>query len=402
MQKKKSFEDFYNGFTNSLVTLEGIKDEKISSQNKKNLDTYFVRAYKRQPAEPEVERLPPPYDKLLPMQDKSGKWNNLPAVLECLDMPPDATLGQNLDPSVEATVFAIAAIRQRPELASKMMEAHDLGFQWVSSRGLVTLAIEMIFNFQEPDYKKQYKASIDRTGQPKPVLSDIGNSHVQPRKDDGESLSRSQTMSRATSMISQNALDERSQSVELPELVMIKETEGEDSSSNSMSKSQFTAAYPSLDTVNKSPTKQQLYESAQLRVEEHQDLLVKYATQFDKVCKEVRQCADRCIKTFQTAPTHELRNQAFEELTCMLGPGLMELPGVLDWRRHGAPSFRETCISVLAAIDDLATLRLDAQEAYLNWKGRPAIDPKIVPELLTARWTFTWEGRDLALIVLHR
>lgn len=86
----------------------------------------------------------------------------------------------------------------------------------------------------------------------------------------------------------------------------------------------------------------------------------------------------------------------------MLGPGMPPLPGVSDWRKHGAPSFRAACLQLLSSIHRLAELRLDAQEAYINWQGRPAIDPDILPELKNARWTFTWEGEDVVLKLLHR
>lgn len=42
------------------------------------------------------------------------------------------------------------------------------------------MAIEMIFCFREPDYKKQYKASRDRSGLPVARLSDFVNTTVAP------------------------------------------------------------------------------------------------------------------------------------------------------------------------------------------------------------------------------
>lgn len=100
----KTFEQFYEGFTNSRATQEAIKDDKISSKTKKTLDTYFRRAYSGKPAQPAPQKLPAPYDKLLPLQDKAGKWNDLQAVLDCLDMPEGTTLDQNLEEWEEATV----------------------------------------------------------------------------------------------------------------------------------------------------------------------------------------------------------------------------------------------------------------------------------------------------------
>lgn len=103
----RTFEQFYDGFTNCRATQEGIKDDKISSKTRKTLDVYFKRAYAGKPAHPIVEKLPPPYAKLLSLQDKSGKWTNLQEVLACLDMPEDTTLNQNLQEWEEATVLFI-------------------------------------------------------------------------------------------------------------------------------------------------------------------------------------------------------------------------------------------------------------------------------------------------------
>lgn len=188
---QKTFEQFYEGFTNCRATQEGIKDEKISSKTKKTLDTYFKRAYAGTPSQPHVQSLPPPYDGLMPLQDKSGQWTDLQAVLDCLDMPEGTTLDQNLEEWEEATVFAVAAIRQRPELADRLMEAHDRAFAWVSSRGYIAMAIEMIFCFREPEYKKAYKDKLDRSGLPVPPLSDFGTSTVAPSVGQAESSSMS-------------------------------------------------------------------------------------------------------------------------------------------------------------------------------------------------------------------
>lgn len=133
-----------------------------------------------------------------------------------------------------------------------------------------------------------------------------------------------------------------------------------------------------------------------------QDVVVQCASEFDQCCAAVRRCVNRCIRGYQSAATHEERNRSFDELTAMLGPGLRPLPGVPDWRRQGAPSFRGVCVRLLCAVQRAAELRLDAQEAHLSWKGRPAIDPEVLPELRDARWTFSWEGGDLVLKVLHR
>ena len=97
------------------------------------------------------------------------------------------------------------------------------------------------------------------------------------------------------------------------------------------------------------------------------------------------------------------RNISFDELTSLLGDGQEPLPGVDGWRGRGCSSFRKACVDTLCAIDDLAVCRLDVEEAFLMWTGRPAVEAAaVLPGLADARWTFSWGGADLALKVLHR
>ncbi len=103
----RTFSDFYNAFSNCAVTQEALKDGKISSRTTKLLDRYVRKAYGGKFILPEMPPLPPPFEELLPLQDKSGVWTDLDAVLSCLSMPKEVRIGQNLQMEEEATIFAI-------------------------------------------------------------------------------------------------------------------------------------------------------------------------------------------------------------------------------------------------------------------------------------------------------
>ena len=161
-QRARTFGDFFDAFSSSIATQEAIKDGTISSDSLKHLNTYVKKAYASKHVPKETPALPPPYDLLISLQDRTGKWCDLQQVLSVLDLPPDTRLGRGLEDWEEGTVFAVAALRQRPELFSSLCEAHDKGLQWISSRGLITMALEILGDYQEPDYRRTYKQSVDR------------------------------------------------------------------------------------------------------------------------------------------------------------------------------------------------------------------------------------------------
>ena len=130
--------------------------------------------------------------------------------------------------------------------------------------------------------------------------------------------------------------------------------------------------------------------------------VVKNAELFDKVCAELKLCCKRTIDTFFESQTFGERNTSFDEMTCLLADGQPPLPGVSGWRSRGCSGFRSTCVALLCSVDDLATCRLDVDEAYKQWKGRPPIEIEGPSNLAESRWTFTWAGQDLVMSVLHR
>lgn len=129
---------------------------------------------------------------------------------------------------------------------------------------------------------------------------------------------------------------------------------------------------------------------------------MKCAEAFDRVCTELKLCCKRTIDLFFESQTYGERNSSFDEMTCLLADGQSPLPGVSGWRSRGCSGFRSTCVTLLCAIDDLAICRLDIEEAYQQWKGRPAIESEDRSSLADSRWTFTWAGKDLVISVLHR
>lgn len=128
--------------------------------------------------------------------------------------------------------------------------------------------------------------------------------------------------------------------------------------------------------------------------------MVGFAIEFESISLRLERVYKQAVKTYNAASTHSERNVAFDELTCILGEGLRPISGVTDWRAAGAPSFRRACLDILSSLQRIAELRLDLEEARLRWQGHPLRMPAPSADMVDARWTFSWGGRDLARIVL--
>jgi hypothetical protein len=146
----EKFDNFYAAFSGATILETAVKEGTVPFHSKKSLNTYFKKVYAKRPATPEPPRpLPYPYNLLVKLQSKDGRWTNVDKVLALLDLPRSVLL-EGLDGWENATVFALAAIRQRPDLAEDLMDAHDRAFQWMESRGLVYRALERIYSAAAP------------------------------------------------------------------------------------------------------------------------------------------------------------------------------------------------------------------------------------------------------------
>jgi hypothetical protein len=145
------FDSFYSAFSGAAILETAVKEDTVPFYTKKSLNTYFKRVYGKRPASPEPPRhLPHPYNHLVRLQNKDGRWTDVEKILTLLDLPRSVLL-EGLEAWENATVFALAAIRQRPDLAQDLMDAHDRAFQWMESRGLVYRALERIYTAEGKD-----------------------------------------------------------------------------------------------------------------------------------------------------------------------------------------------------------------------------------------------------------
>lgn len=144
------FDNFYAAFSGAAILETAVKEGTVPFSNKRSLNAYFKKVYAKRAPTPEAKRpLPYPYDRLAQLQGKDGRWTNEDKMLDLLQLPRSVLL-DGLEPWENATVFALAAIRQRPDLAEDLLDAHDRAFQWIESRGLVYRALERIYAAEAP------------------------------------------------------------------------------------------------------------------------------------------------------------------------------------------------------------------------------------------------------------
>jgi hypothetical protein len=112
---------------------------------------------------PRTSKIPSPFQELLELQLPDGRWPSLEDVFFCLNLPLGTGietglglgigLGQqqqklNLEIWEEATIFALASIRQRYDLFYCLGDAHDKAMTWISnlnaSKNLIRQATEIL------------------------------------------------------------------------------------------------------------------------------------------------------------------------------------------------------------------------------------------------------------------
>ena len=70
----------------------------------------------------------------------------------------------------------------------------------------------------------------------------------------------------------------------------------------------------------------------------------------DQYIDELKFCLRRAVKKFRAAKLHSQRQDAFEELTAMLGPRVSARAGYLDWRGHEIRGVPLTIIEAVEAV----------------------------------------------------
>eukprot|EP00600_Ochromonadales_sp_CCMP1393_P003918 CAMPEP_0174992338 /NCGR_PEP_ID=MMETSP0004_2-20121128/22452_1 /TAXON_ID=420556 /ORGANISM="Ochromonas sp., Strain CCMP1393" /LENGTH=225 /DNA_ID=CAMNT_0016246307 /DNA_START=99 /DNA_END=776 /DNA_ORIENTATION=+ len=136
------------------------------------------------------------------------------------------------------------------------------------------------------------------------------------------------------------------------------------------------------------------------KVNQLQLKVIDLCIEIEKVIETVSECAERCIASYRTADTRNLRHKQFEELTCMLGEGKAPMPGFEDdWRGRGCIGVRPVMVQFFLSVQVLAEERLRLQELE-SPQGR-GLDDKIHVETNLTRWQLMWNGHDVVMKVLH-
>lgn len=159
----QSFENFYNAFVSCPETHQAIENGIISTSKKGYKRPLSVRKKELSSLEltrPLVSAIPSPYSELLRQQLDDGRWGNLEDVLSCLHVPYGRYLGiETMEIWEEATIFALAMIRQRYDLFPLLGDAHDRAMKWIlSSKHLLKQAIEIIVKYQDPSIERKPKS----------------------------------------------------------------------------------------------------------------------------------------------------------------------------------------------------------------------------------------------------
>jgi hypothetical protein len=126
--------DFYDAFSSSAPTQIALKNQETSTDGD-NLTKYLRRSayvfYKSTPTSIAAAKNAPPakIQKLLELQEPTGKWESLGKVLQCLQLPSYLRL-EGCVTSLEweqATAFAVAALRQNIDYVVQLEKAHNKG-----------------------------------------------------------------------------------------------------------------------------------------------------------------------------------------------------------------------------------------------------------------------------------
>lgn len=147
--------------------------------------------------------------------------------------------------------------------------------------------------------------------------------------------------------------------------------------------------------------------------------MIELSITIEKKVNEIGLCLDRCVAGYDASETRQIRQQQFDELTCLLGEGRQPMLGFKDWRLHGAVGLRPYMISFFSTVQLLANARLYLQEleqpqderqqrrrGIVVLPSEEAKATKTVPTVVNIvnnlnRWKLTWNGYDVVLKTVH-
>lgn len=133
--------EFYDSYHEAKNVKLAVQRKETSIENHR-LDKYIQLAHVK-PPEPKPDLIPPPFNKLLPLQAKNGRWEDPIRVKKVLNVPLDLQL-EGSTKWEEATAFALAAIRITPALFDVLVEHHDKAFPQITDKSLIHRAAHMI------------------------------------------------------------------------------------------------------------------------------------------------------------------------------------------------------------------------------------------------------------------
>lgn len=344
-----SFYDSYNKSSQSMVAIE----HGENSVQGYNLDKYLslTKSFTKIPTLTDViEHLPAPFNELVVLQDDSGQFENLPAVLKILALPKDLRISRAESDVQSATAFAVAAIRQRIDLFDRLQNVHDLAVKWVH-HGLVLDARDLIADYTlSPD-----EIAIEY---PRPKVPQLQESIAM----NSTSMSASEKVA-----ISEEAFQRSMQTTRKPDLTVHQDI-----------------------CIGK-------IQEAELAITE---LMLK----LDGLIVGVTECLKQCVHKFLSTELLAEKNAAFDELSSRLGDGVPPRDGYLDWRKDGVPGVRPVIVKILCTVHMLSELRMDLEEYRTDAPSLSVMhldNTRYFSNDNRGRFAFHYNGGDVSHKLLH-
>lgn len=141
------FDQFFDAFQSCNETRAALENGKLST-DKKVLRKRVIIPKKEVPA---PEPIPSPFGDLLSIQGSDGRWQSKEDVFFILNIPVGSYFTNSMEEWEEATLFAIAKIRQHYDLFHLLGDAHDKAMEWIQSTKYIRSALDVINSFASDD-----------------------------------------------------------------------------------------------------------------------------------------------------------------------------------------------------------------------------------------------------------
>ena len=125
-------------------------------------------------------------------------------------------------------------------------------------------------------------------------------------------------------------------------------------------------------------------DAARKELDKAQIQVVDAIAQYDRYRREINAVAVKCARAYRTARLHSQRQDAFDELTEMLGPYRWARAGFNDWR--GRP------------VKGMQTITIKLVESVVRWRAALAATGRSLGA--NAATPFRWENRNVLLSVI--